>query len=223
MGSKDSVEGFQAGLRGDLLRPDDPRYETARKVYNGMIDRHRPDRPLRDVADVIASVRFARETGMLTAIRGGGHNAGGLGVCDDGLVIDLSAMKGIRVDPRGANRPRRGRLHVGRRGPRHPCVRVGHPLRHHLHHRRRRPDPGGRHRTPDEKVRPDHRQPAGRGPGAGGRPVPHGQRRGEPGPLLGDPGGGGTSASSPRSSSGFIPSTRSMRDPCCGTWSRPPR
>ena len=101
MGSKDSVEGFQAGLRGDLLRPDDPRYETARKVYNGMIDR-RPALIVRcaNVADVIASVRFGRETGMLTAIRGGGHNAGGLGVCDDGLVIDLSAMKGIRVDPR---------------------------------------------------------------------------------------------------------------------------
>ena len=95
-----SVEKFQASLRGDLLRPGDPRYETARKVYNGMIDRH-PGLIVRcaNVADVIASVRFARETGMLTAIRGGGHNAGGLGVCDDGLVIDLSAMKGIRVEP----------------------------------------------------------------------------------------------------------------------------
>jgi hypothetical protein len=95
-----SVEKFQASLRGDLLRPGDPRYETARKVYNGMIDRH-PGLIVRcaNVADVIASVRFARETGMLTAIRGGGHNAGGLGICDDGLVIDLSAMKGIRVEP----------------------------------------------------------------------------------------------------------------------------
>jgi FAD/FMN-containing dehydrogenase len=66
-----------------------------------MIDR-RPSLIARcaDVADVISSVRFARETGMLTAVRGGGHNAGGLGVCDNGLVIDLSAMKGVRVEPR---------------------------------------------------------------------------------------------------------------------------
>lgn len=101
MENKASVEKFQAGLRGDLLRPDDPRYEAARKVYNGMIDRH-PNLIARcaDVADVISSVRFARETGMLTAVRGGGHNAGGLGVCDNGLVIDLSAMKGVRVEPR---------------------------------------------------------------------------------------------------------------------------
>jgi FAD/FMN-containing dehydrogenase len=101
MGNNASVEKFQASLRGDLLRPDDPRYDTARKVYNGMIDR-RPELIVRcaNVADVIASVRFGRETGKLTAIRGGGHNAGGLGVCDDGLVIDLSPMKGIRVEPR---------------------------------------------------------------------------------------------------------------------------
>src|SRR5512139_3271505 len=101
MESKASVENFRTGLRGDLLRPGDPGYEAARKVYNGMIDR-RPSLIARcaDVADVITSVRFARETGMLTAIRGGGHNAGGLGVCDNGLVIDLSAMKGIRVEPR---------------------------------------------------------------------------------------------------------------------------
>lgn len=94
-------ERLKASLRGGLLRPGDPGYETARKVYNGMIDR----RPgliacCVDVADVIASVRFARETGILAAVRGGGHNAGGLGVCDDGLVIDLSMMRGVRVEPR---------------------------------------------------------------------------------------------------------------------------
>lgn len=101
MGNMPSEETFKASLRGNLIRPGDPRYETARKVYNGMIDR-RPALIVRcaNVADVIASVRFAGEAGMLTAIRCGGHNAGGLGVCDDGLVIDLSAMKGIRVEPR---------------------------------------------------------------------------------------------------------------------------
>ncbi|MBI5420591.1 MAG: FAD-binding oxidoreductase [Deltaproteobacteria bacterium] len=95
------IENFKAGLRGELLRPGDEGYEAARKVYNGMIDR-RPSLIARcaNVADVIASVRFAGETGMLTSIRGGGHNAGGLGICDDGLVIDLSPMRGVRVDPR---------------------------------------------------------------------------------------------------------------------------
>jgi len=97
-----ALDKYRASLRGTLLRPGDPGYEGARKVYNAMIDR-RPGLIARcaDVADVVASVRFARETGMLTAVRGGGHNAGGLGICDDGIVIDLSLLKGVRVDPRG--------------------------------------------------------------------------------------------------------------------------
>ncbi len=96
-----ALDKYRTSLRGRLLRPGDPGYESARKVYNGMIDR-RPGFIARcaDVADVIASVRFAGETGTVAAVRGGGHNAGGLGVCDDGIVIDLSSLKGIRVDPR---------------------------------------------------------------------------------------------------------------------------
>ena len=72
----------------------------ARRVYNAMIDK-RPSLIVMcvDVADVIAAVNFARDNEMLVAIRGGGHNGGGLGYCDDGLVIDLSRMKGVRVDP----------------------------------------------------------------------------------------------------------------------------
>ena len=125
-----SLEKFKASLRGNLLRPGDPGYDDARKVYNGMIDRH-PGLISRcvDVADVIASVRYAGETGMLTAVRGGGHNAGGLGICDDGIVIDLSRDERNPCKPEGANRPRRGRMHVGRCGPRHPRVRDGHPRR----------------------------------------------------------------------------------------------
>jgi hypothetical protein len=101
--NSDTVDKFKAGLRGELIQRGDPHYEEARKLYNAMIDK----RPLliarcSDVADVISAVRFARETGLLTAIRGGGHNGPGLGSCDDGLVIDLSLMKGVRVDP--ANR-----------------------------------------------------------------------------------------------------------------------
>jgi FAD/FMN-containing dehydrogenase len=95
-----AVGEFKSRLRGQLLRPDDEGYETARKVYNGMIDR-RPRWIARcfNVADVIASVHFARDNDILVAIRGGGHNAGGLGICEGGLVIDLSLMRSVRVNP----------------------------------------------------------------------------------------------------------------------------
>lgn len=91
---------LRAKLRGELITPSDGAYEEARRVYNGMIDR-RPAAIARcaDVADVIAAVGFAREHGLPLAVRGGGHNGPGLGVCDDGLVVDLSRMRGIRVDP----------------------------------------------------------------------------------------------------------------------------
>src|SRR5262249_19067225 len=80
--------------------PKDPGYDEARALYNGMIDK-RPRLIARcaDVADVIAAVNFGRDNNLLIAIRGGGHNGPGLGSCDDGLVIDLSTMKGGRVDP----------------------------------------------------------------------------------------------------------------------------
>ena len=95
------VATFKAQLRGQLIAPGDAQYDEARKVYNGMIDR-RPRLIARcmDVADVTAAVNFAREQKLLVSIRGGGHNAGGLGVCDDGLVIDLSPMRYVRVDPK---------------------------------------------------------------------------------------------------------------------------
>jgi FAD/FMN-containing dehydrogenase len=91
---------LQSALRGPLVCPGDERYDASRAVHNGMIDR----RPLAiahcaDVADVIASVRAAGESGLAVAVRGGGHSGPGFGVCDDGLVIDLSGMRGVRVDP----------------------------------------------------------------------------------------------------------------------------
>ncbi|MBN9463574.1 MAG: FAD-binding oxidoreductase [Burkholderiales bacterium] len=93
---------LQANLRGTLVRPGDAGYDDARKVYNAMIDR-RPRLIARcaDVADVITALGFARDQGLLLAVRGGGHNGAGLGVCDDGLVIDLSSLRGVRVDPAG--------------------------------------------------------------------------------------------------------------------------
>src|SRR5208337_500873 len=91
---------FRASLRGGLIEPGDPNYDTARKVYNAMIDRHpRLIAGCAVVADVMAAVRFGREQKLLVSIRGGGHNAGGLGVCDDGLVIDLSRVSYVYVDP----------------------------------------------------------------------------------------------------------------------------
>lgn len=99
----ESIDQLKSALRGDLIQPTDAAYDTARKVYNGMIvKRPRIIAKCVDVADVIAAVGFGVSSGMLTAVRGGGHNGAGLGTCDDGLVIDLSRMKGIRVDP--ANR-----------------------------------------------------------------------------------------------------------------------
>ena len=90
-------------IRGRVIEPGDSDYDSARALYNGMIDK-RPKLIARcvDVADVIAAVNYARDQGLLLAVRGGGHNGPGLGSCDDGLVIDLSMMKSVRVDP--ANR-----------------------------------------------------------------------------------------------------------------------
>lgn len=95
-----SMEQLKAAIRGQIIQPGDPAYDAARKVYNGMIDKS-PKLIVRavDVGDVMAAVRYGRENGLLTAIRGGGHNGAGLGTCDGGLVIDLSQMKGVHVDP----------------------------------------------------------------------------------------------------------------------------
>jgi hypothetical protein len=94
------ITRFQESLRGRLVQPGDADYDDVRRLYNGMIDK-RPRLIARcaDVADVMTAVNFGREQNLLVAIRGGGHNGPGLGSCDDGLVIDLSAMKGVRVDP----------------------------------------------------------------------------------------------------------------------------
>lgn len=94
------VAGFRVCLRGELIRRGDAAYDRARAIYNAMIDK-RPALIARcaDVADVITSVDFARENGLLLAVRGGGHNGAGLSLCDDGLVIDLSRLGGVRVNP----------------------------------------------------------------------------------------------------------------------------
>ena len=98
--TQEAIDGFRAKLGGQLIQPEDEGYDEARKVYNGMIDRRpRLIAGCSDVADVITAVDFGRENQLLVAVRSGGHNAGGLGVCDDGLVIDLSLINYTRVEP----------------------------------------------------------------------------------------------------------------------------
>src|SRR4051794_35998511 len=95
-----AVEELAAGFAGTLIQPGDGEYDEARAVWNGMWDRH-PALVARcsGTADVVAAVNFARDNGMTVAVRGGGHSAVGYGTCDDGVVIDLSGMKQIEVDP----------------------------------------------------------------------------------------------------------------------------
>src|ERR1700736_3110883 len=98
--TESSISSLKAALRGRLIEPTDQVYDNARKVYNAMIDKKpRLIAQCVDVADVIACVNFARENNLLLAIRCGGHNAGGLGIADDALVIDLAPIKYTRVDP----------------------------------------------------------------------------------------------------------------------------
>ena len=96
---KETISEFTSKLRGRTVMPSDANYKETCKVYNGMIKKH-PGMFVMcvDVADVMASVNFARDNDILLAIRGGGHNGGGLGLCNDGLVIDLSGIKFVRVN-----------------------------------------------------------------------------------------------------------------------------
>jgi FAD/FMN-containing dehydrogenase len=97
----EAIEQLRGAVRGTVVAPDDPAYDAARTVYNAMIDK-RPALIVQcvDVADVIAGVKFAGEQNLPICVRGGGHNAAGLGTCDDGVVIDLTLMNAVRVDPR---------------------------------------------------------------------------------------------------------------------------
>src|SRR5215211_7857846 len=98
--ANDAITALTVSLRGDVIQPGDAGYDEARRVFNAMIDKY-PALIVRcrDVADVIAAISFAREQDLTLAVRGGGHNGAGLGTVDDGLVLDLGLMDGIRVDP----------------------------------------------------------------------------------------------------------------------------
>ena len=107
--SPERIEEFQTAFRGEVIRPGNGSYETARKIWNASIDKYpgviaRCSGP----ADVVAAVNFARENRLLVAVRGGGHNVAGRALCDGGIVIDLSLMKGIYVDAKTIVRECRG-------------------------------------------------------------------------------------------------------------------
>src|SRR6185295_2946078 len=96
----DALQSFKAAFKGTVLTRDDAAYDDTRKVWNAMIDR-RPGLIARctGTADVVQAVRFARQHGLLSSVRGGGHNIAGLAVCEGGLMIDMSLLKGVWVDP----------------------------------------------------------------------------------------------------------------------------
>src|SRR5690606_1455975 len=96
---EDALQGLRTRLRGAILLPVDPGYEESRTVWNAMIDR-RPAFVIRclGVSDVIASVNFAREHGLLLSVKGGGHNIAGLAVADGAMMLDMSLMRGVWVD-----------------------------------------------------------------------------------------------------------------------------
>src|SRR5438046_2171943 len=98
--AKERLDALRAVLRGSLVFPADPGYDVARTLWNSMMDR-RPAAVVRaaGAGDVIQAVNFARENRLLLAVKGGGHNIAGKAACDGGLMLDLSAMKSVRVDP----------------------------------------------------------------------------------------------------------------------------
>ncbi len=95
-----AIDHFRSRLQGEVLRPGEHHYDDARRVFNAAIDKA-PALIARcaSVADVVTAIRFAREHRLLVAVRGGGHNVAGNALCDGGLVIDLSRMTAVRVDP----------------------------------------------------------------------------------------------------------------------------
>ena len=95
------IDEFAAGLAGRAIRPADAEYDRARRIWNAAIDRH-PGLIVRclGAADVVHALKFAAKNDFLVAVRGGGHSVAGRALCDDGLVVDLSAMRGVLVEPK---------------------------------------------------------------------------------------------------------------------------
>ena len=148
-----------ADLNANIVGPGDPDYDATRAVHNGMIDRHPAVIVRCSSADEVARcVAFARAHDTLIAVRGGGHNGGGLGAGDDGIVVDLSGLAEVTVDPE-SDRVRVGGGCTWGDVDRATTSRSRYTLRDHLDDRCRRPYARRRNRPPDAPLRPLHRQP----------------------------------------------------------------
>ena len=184
-----AVDQLAGSFGGDLVRPDDAGYDEHRKVWNGSIDR-RPGliARCRGVADVRAAVRFGREHDLVVAVRGGGHSFPGLSVCDDGMVIDLGPMRGIRVDPVARTVRAQAGVLLGELDRETQEFGLAVPAGIVTHTGLAGLTLGRRHRLDHAQVRPHHRPAALGRRGHGRRRVRPGQRGREPGPVLGRPG-----------------------------------
>ena len=153
-----------------------------------MIDR-RPGAVVRcrGASDVMRAVRLARDNGLLVAVRGGGHNIAGNAVCDGGLMIDLSPMRSVHIDPKRAHRARRAGRHARRVRQGGASLRPRHAARDQLDHRRRRAHAWRRLRLAQPQIRPDRRQSDLRRCRDRRRRTAPGERDGEPRPVLGHP------------------------------------
>ncbi len=156
-----ALSELERSFGGQLVRPGDPTYDEHRKIWNGSIDRF-PALIARcaGVADVIAAVRFARDTGLAVAVRGGGHSFPGLSVCDGGIVIDLSPMKGIRVDPEARTARAQAGVLLGELDRETQAFGLAVLGRDRHPHRDRGADARRRHRLADAQARADDRPAA---------------------------------------------------------------
>ena len=185
--SRLDLAAFSAGISGTIIRPEDAAYDEARQVQSAWVDR-RPAIIVKAAGsdDVAKSVAFAKASGREIAVRSGGHSVAGYGVADDAVVVDLSAMKGLHIDPD------RRLAWAGPASPPASTVRRGRPrpgdaLRRHELGRSRWDHARRRHRLARAEARTGHRQPRV------GRDRPrrrlrrHRERVGAPGPVLGRP------------------------------------
>ena len=187
-----TVDGLDQLVRGRVVRSNDADYDEARSLYNGMIDkRPRAVAQCADVADVAAAVRWAATHDVPLAVRGGGHNGAGLAGVDDGLVVDLTNLRGIHVDPNRRTVRVGGGCTSGDVDHATHAFGLAVPFGHRVDHGCRRTHAGWRHRLPHSPARPDDRQPPRGGRRPRRRTDRHRVARGAPGPVLGDPWGRG--------------------------------
>ena len=179
---------LESGLRGEVVGPGDRGYDTARAVFNGMVDR-RPLAVIRavDADDVRRCITFARRHDLPLSVRGGAHGVAGHAVGDGAVMVDLSGMKALRVDPGTRTARAEPGLTLGRVRPRHADVRVGDNARSDVFDGDRRAHARRRAGLAQRQLWPCLRQPDLRRRRDGRRRAAERQRRGERGPVLGDP------------------------------------